>query len=99
MSAQSLAALERANEVRLDRAAIKGQIRGGEISVASIVDETPASIETMTVGKLLAAQHRWGVKRTRRFLSYLAISENRTVGHLTERQRGLLIGALEEKAR
>jgi hypothetical protein len=51
----------------------------------------------MTLGELLQSQRRWGRTRVRRFLFSLALNENRPLGRLTERQRGVLVTALEAK--
>ena len=53
----------------------------------------------MTVGELLRSQRRWGRARARKFLSSLALNENRELGRLTERQRNVLAAELEAKAR
>lgn len=97
--AQSMKALELANRIRLGRAELKRQVKAGTLPVTTLIDETPKAVESMTVGKLLAAQDRWGVRRTQKFLGPLEIHENRPLSALTERQRGLLIGALEAKQR
>jgi hypothetical protein len=41
----------------------------------------------MSIGDLLMSQHRWGKTRCRRFLAPIPMSEAKTVGSLTERQR------------
>ena len=53
----------------------------------------------MSVSELLRSQTRWGRTRTRKFLSPLAVSENRQLGRLTLRQREMLAAALEAKRR
>ena len=52
----------------------------------------------MTVGELLRSQRRWGRTRARKFLSSLALNENRELGRLTDRQRNVLAAALEAKS-
>lgn len=52
----------------------------------------------MSVAELLRSQSRWGRTRTRKFLTPLALNENRQLGRLTARQREMLAGALEFKA-
>ena len=84
---QHLVALARANRVRLARAALKRNIASGETEVAQILPDNTWEVESMTVADLLACQRRWGVTRCRRFLAKSRISETRTVGTLTERQR------------
>lgn len=53
----------------------------------------------MSVSELLRSQSRWGKTRTRKFLTPLAVSENRQLGRLTMRQREMVAGALESKSR
>jgi hypothetical protein len=94
---QHMAALDRANEVRLARAELKRRIGRREVTVAEVLDpdgELPAEAVSMRVSELLEAQIRWGRTRARRLLNRLSIRENRKLGDLTERQRGLLVGEL-----
>jgi hypothetical protein len=49
----------------------------------------------MTLEELLGAQERWGRHRVRRFLGFLDLSPKRPLWRLTERQRVLLVEALE----
>ncbi|MGI8461588.1 MAG: hypothetical protein ACR2OC_08155 [Solirubrobacterales bacterium] len=51
----------------------------------------------MTVSELLRSQQRWGRTRSRKFLSALALNENRQLGRLTDRQRHLLAIELDRK--
>lgn len=95
---QHMQALAHANRIRLARAALKRQVRGGDIGAADVVRTCPFEVETMTVSELLRAQQRWGRTRARKFLASLALNENRQIGRLTERQRGMLARELERKA-
>lgn len=91
---QHLRALERANQVRLARAALKRSIAKGEVSVADVIEESPWETETMTLAELLRSQPRWGRTRTRKLLASLSLSENKRVESLTDRQRALLVSRL-----
>jgi len=95
---QHMEALAHANRVRLARASLKRAILAGQADVVDVVRTCPWEVETMTVGELLRSQRRWGRARARKFLSSLALNENRQLGRLTERQRGVLAGELETKA-
>ena len=97
-SPQHMQALAHANRVRLARAALKRSIKSGDSEVSGVVRSCPWEVETMTVGELLRSQRRWGRARARKFLLSLALNENRELGRLTERQRGVLAGELEAKA-
>lgn len=96
---QHIEALEHANRVRLARAALKRAVRTRDIEAHEVVRGCPWEAATMTVSELLRSQSRWGRTRTRKFLLPLAVSENRQLGRLTLRQREMLAGALEMKAR
>jgi hypothetical protein len=91
---QYLRALERANKVRLARAELKRRVATGETSVAEIVLQCPWEAESMTVADLLVSQRRWGVSRCRKFLAQVPMSETKTVGTMTDRQRRTLAAML-----
>jgi hypothetical protein len=83
-------ALERANAVRLARAELKRRVAIGEISAADVILRAPWEAESMTVSDLLTSQRRWGHTRSRKFLQCIPMSENKTVGSMTDRQRHAL---------
>jgi hypothetical protein len=87
-------ALAQANRVRLARAELKRQVAEGESSVADVVLSCPWEAESMTISDLLMSQHRWGRTRCRRFLASIPMSETKTVGSMTARQRRELAGLL-----
>ena len=91
---QHMRALQQANRVRLARAELKRQVTDGETSVAHVVLECPWEAESMAIADLLMSQHRWGRTRCRRFLASIPMSETKTVGSMTERQRRALAGRL-----
>ena len=95
---QHMQALAHAYRVRLARASLKRAILAGQVDVVQVVHTCPWEVATMTVGELLRSQRRWGRARARKFLSSLALNENRELGRLTERQRGVLGAELEAKA-
>jgi hypothetical protein len=49
----------------------------------------------MTVADLLMSQRRWGTTRCRKLLQSIPMSENKTVGSMTERQRQALADLLQ----
>jgi hypothetical protein len=87
-------ALQQANRVRLARAELKRQVTDGETSVAEVVLSCPWEAESMAIADLLMSQHRWGRTRCRRFLASIPMSETKTVGSMTERQRHALSARL-----
>ena len=91
---QYMQALQRANEVRLARAGLKRQVASGELSVAEVLLGSHWEAENMTISDLLMAQRRWGTTRCRKLLQCIPMSENKTVGSMTDRQRHALAGLL-----
>ena len=88
---QHLQALQRANRVRLARAE-------GEISAAEVILSSPWEASSMAIADVLMSQRRWGGTRCRKFLAMFRITETKTVGSLTERQRRALAAQLDAHA-
>jgi hypothetical protein len=91
---QYMRALERANKVRLARADLKRRVAVGEIEVAEVILDSPWEAQSMPVADLLMSQRRWGQTRCRKFLSQIPMSEKKTVGSMTDRQRRTLAAML-----
>jgi len=87
---QHMQALRRANEVRLARAELKRKVGEGRITVEEIILTCPWEAASMTIAELLTSQRRWGATRCSKFLTQIGMTETKTVGSMTERQRGLL---------
>src|SRR5450631_4835631 len=84
---QRMHALERANRARCARAELKRRVAQGDIEVAGVILTRPWEAERMAVADLLTSQRHWGHTRVRKFLASVAMSENKTIGSMTERQR------------
>jgi hypothetical protein len=84
---QHLRALERANAVRLARADLKRRVADGDVTAAEVILAKPWEADSMTVSDLLTSQRRWGHTRCRKFLQCIPMSENKTIGSMTDRQR------------
>ena len=87
---QHMRALQRANKVRLARAELKRRISTGEISASEVILTCPWEADSMNVADLLMSQRRWGHTRCRNFLAGVPMSETKTVGSMTQRQRHAL---------
>jgi hypothetical protein len=87
-------ALERANEVRLARAELKRKVAMDGVDVAEVILECPWEAHSMAVADLLMSQRRWGQTRCRKFLAQIPMSEKKTVGSMTDRQRQTLAAML-----
>lgn len=91
---QHMRALQRANQVRLARAELKRRVSEGEISASEVILTSPWEAESMTVADLLTSQRRWGHTRCRKFLQSVPMSETKTIGSMTDRQRRALAAML-----
>ena len=96
---QHMHALARANQVRLARAELKRGVAGGEIDVAEVIVYCPWEANSMPVADLLISQRRWGETRCHKLLARLPMSEKKTVGSMTERQRQTLAAMLASAER
>lgn len=94
---QTMQALARANGIRIARAQLKQRILRGSLSVVAVIREVPTEAENMTLTELLGAQKRWGAGRAKKLLVPIDLREYKTVGSLTDRQKRVLIEALEAK--
>jgi hypothetical protein len=80
-------ALHRANAVRTGRAALKRRVAAGELDAAEVILACPFEANTMVVHELLMAQPLWGHVRATRLLNAIPLTERKTIGSMTERQR------------
>lgn len=87
-------ALERADEVRLARAQLKRDIRARRLSAAAVLREPPEYLDTMKVWDLLMAAPRVGRVKVNKALTHCRIYQGKTIGGLSERQRGELVELL-----
>jgi hypothetical protein len=92
---QHMRALQQANRVRLARAELKRKVAEGELTAGEVALACPWEAESMAIADLLTSQHRWGKTRCRRFLAAIPMSETKTIGSMTYRQRRALAARLE----
>jgi hypothetical protein len=88
---QRLRALRQANEIRSRRAALKKELASGRVRIEDVLAWPPDCAKTAKVQDLLLAVPKVGPARAARFLSRCRIASSKTVGGMTERQRGELI--------
>ncbi|MGO9882375.1 MAG: hypothetical protein ACLPV4_05105 [Solirubrobacteraceae bacterium] len=94
---QRLLALERANRVRLTRATLKRRLRAGEVAAADAILRSSRDTDTMTVAELLLSQRDWGPTRAAKMMRSVSLSDSKTLGSLTERQRLTLAAVLSSR--
>ena len=89
---QRMEALKRANDIRVKRAKLKKDLKDGRVRVESILRNPPDYVETAKVFDILMAVPKFGRVKAARFLNQARISQAKTVGGLSERQRAELVG-------
>jgi hypothetical protein len=94
---QRLLALDRANRVRVTRATLKRRLRAGEVMAADTILRSSRDTDTMTITELLLSQRGWGPTRSANMLRSVSLSEKKTLGSLTERQRVMLAAVLTSR--
>ncbi len=88
---QRLRALQQANEVRTARAKLKKQLASGKIELVQILADPPACVRTARVRDVLLVVPKIGSVRAGRILAQCGIAHSKTLGGLTDRQRGELM--------
>jgi hypothetical protein len=91
---QRMEALRRANEIRVRRAQLKKDLKTGTVQIETILADPPEYVETAKVFDMLMAVPKFGRVKAGRFLNQCRISQSKTVGGLSERQRAELVGLL-----
>ena len=91
---QRMEALQRANEIRTRRAALKRDLKAGRSSIHVLLLEPPEYIETAKVFDMLLAVPKYGRVKVNKVLQVCRISPSKTIGGLSERQRAELISML-----
>ena len=88
---QRMEALKRANDIRVKRAQLKKDLKSGTVSIEQILREPPEFVSTAKVFDMLMAVPKFGRVKAARLLNQCRISQSKTVGGLSERQRAELV--------
>src|ERR1041385_3142736 len=89
---QRMEALKRANDIRVRRAKLKKDLKDGRAQMVQILSTPPQSASTAKGFSRLMAAPQLGRVKAARFLNMWRISQSKTVGGLSDRQRSELIG-------
>jgi hypothetical protein len=92
---QRMEALRRANEIRSRRAQLKKDLKSGRTSIGNVISDPPDFVLTAKVFDMLMAVPKYGKVKATRFLNHCRISQGKTMGGLSERQRNELLELLE----
>jgi hypothetical protein len=94
---QRMEALQKANEIRSQRAQLKRQLKSGELEIVDVLREPPEFLRTAKVIDLLLVVPKFGRVKATRVLTRCRISQAKTVGGLSERQRAELCDTLAKR--
>ncbi len=92
---QRMEALKRANDIRVRRAQLKKDLKDGRVQIDGILMDPPEYVSTAKVFDMLMAVPKFGRVKASRLLNQCRISQSKTVGGLSERQRAELIGLFD----
>ena len=88
---QRMDALRRANDIRVKRAKLKKDLKDGRVQIDEVLQSPPEYVSTAKVIDILMAVPKFGRVKAARFLNQCRISQSKTVGGLSDRQRTELI--------
>jgi hypothetical protein len=95
---QRMDALARANQIRIQRAQLKRDLKSGRRSIHSLLQDPPEYIETAKVFDMLLAVPKYGRVKVNKILAHCRIAPSKTIGGLSERQRSELVQLLHHPA-
>jgi hypothetical protein len=91
---QRMEALRRANLIRSRRAQLKKDLKSGRTSIQAVIANPPDFVMTAKVFDMLMAVPKYGKVKATRFLNTCRISQGKTIGGLSDRQRTELLELL-----
>ena len=94
---QRMEALKRANDIRVRRAKLKKDLKDGRVKIETILNAPPEYVSTAKVFDMLMAVPKFGRVKAARLLNQCRISQSKTVGGLSDRQRHELIGLFNHR--
>jgi hypothetical protein len=94
---QRMEALQRANDIRVRRAQLKRDLKDGQVHIESILLDPPEYVSTAKVFDMLMAVPKFGRVKAARLLNQCRISQSKTVGGLSERQRAELVNLFNHR--
>lgn len=92
-----MTALQSANEIRTYRANLKRDLKAGHKNIVELLHNPPDEIETMKIFDLMMAVPKLGRTKVNKMLQLCRTAPSKTVGGMTERQRGELVHFLTRR--
>lgn len=94
---QRMDALKRANDIRVRRAQLKKDLKDGRVQIDALLLDPPEWVSTAKVFDMLMAVPKFGRVKAARLLNQCRISQSKTVGGLSERQRAELVNLFNSR--
>jgi hypothetical protein len=94
---QRMEALKRANDIRVRRAQLKKDLKDGRVQIEVVLADPPEYVETAKVFDILMAVPKFGRVKAAKLLNQCRISQSKTVGGLSDRQRTELVGLFNSR--
>jgi len=94
---QRMEALRRANEIRSRRAQLKRDLKSGKAKINEVIGDPPDFVLTAKVFDMLMAVPKYGKVKATRFLNHCRISQGKTMGGLSDRQRNELLELVDHR--
>ena len=94
---QRMEALKRANDIRVRRAQLKRDLKEGRVQIDDLLLDPPDWVSTAKVFDMLMAVPKFGRVKAARLLNQCRISQSKTVGGLSERQRTELVNLFNSR--
>jgi hypothetical protein len=90
-------ALKRANDIRVRRAQLKKDLKDGRVQIDAVLADPPEYVETAKVFDILMAVPKFGRVKAAKLLNQCRISQSKTVGGLSDRQRTELVALFNSR--
>ena len=91
---QRMRALNRANEIRSKRAQLKRDLKAGKAKIESLLLDPPEYVMSAKAFDMMLAVPKYGRVKANKILTQCRISPSKTIGGLSQRQRGELVSQL-----
>jgi hypothetical protein len=91
---QRMRALRRANEIRSARAQLKRDLKAGKVKIEQLLRDPPEYVLSAKAFDMIVAVPKYGRVKANKILTQCRISPSKTIGGLSERQRGELVAFL-----
>lgn len=94
---QRMSALQHANHIRTYRASLKRDLKAGRVNIQEVLLNPSENVDTMKVVDLLMAVPKLGRVKIDKMVRSVPMSYSKTVGGMSERQRGELLAMLRRR--